>query len=170
MRKMNEEVFRRTLLTGLLAFAVLTACQPTGHPDVKVGLPLPGFALTDLDGNEIASDSLLGSPVVLNFWATWCGPCLKEIPVLQAIEREGLAKVIAISVDEDPELVPPFVERHGMEYKVLIGDPEIFERYNGVAIPYTLILDSDLKILRMTKGLVSMRAIERDLRRAAPAS
>ncbi|MEE8523132.1 MAG: TlpA disulfide reductase family protein [Thermoanaerobaculia bacterium] len=153
----------------LLAIAVI-ACQPAGHPDVKVGLAIPEFELAALDGTEIRSDSYLGTPVVLNFWATWCGPCLKEIPVLQAIERNHLAKVVAISIDEDPALVAPFVERYGMDYTVLHGGPEIFERYNGSAVPYTLVLDSNLRILRMTKGLVSMRAIERDLRRARKAS
>lgn len=160
---------RLSLAAVLLTAAGLIACQPAGHPDVKVGLPIPAFELAAPDGSEIRSDSLLGTPVVLNFWATWCGPCLQEIPVLQAIERSNLAKVVAISIDEDPTLVAPFVERHGMDYTVLVGGTETFARYNGSAVPYTLVLDADLRILRMTKGLVSMRAIERDLRRAQKA-
>ena len=153
-------------LAGLVLAAVLTACQPAGHPDVRVGLPLPAFEVSALDGAKVKSDSFLGTPVVLNFWATWCGPCLSEIPVLQAIERGNLARVVAISIDDDPSPVPAFAERHGMDYTVLHGGPEMLARYNSNAIPYTLVLDSEMRILRMTKGLVSMRAIERDLRRA----
>ncbi len=160
---------KSTLPAWLLA-AALIACRPDGHRDVKVGLPIPGFELAALDGSKVRSDELVGSPVVLNFWATWCRPCLEEIPVLQAIERNQLARVVAISIDEDSSLVAPFVERHGMDYTVLLDGAEIFARFNGYAVPYTLVLDSELRILRQTKGLVSMRAIERDLRRARETS
>jgi thiol-disulfide isomerase/thioredoxin len=167
---MTRTPIENRIFPALLLAVALAACQPAGHPDVKVGLPVPAFELTAVDGSKVKSDSFLGAPVVLNFWATWCGPCLQEIPVLQAIERSQLAKVVAISIDEDPTLVGPFVERHGMDYTVLLGGPEVFARYNGSAVPYTLVLDSELHIVRMTKGMVSMRAIERDLRRAQKAS
>ena len=154
----------------LLAVAV-AGCRAPRHPDVKVGLPIPEFELTSLDGTAVSSSSLAGTPVVLNFWATWCGPCRREIPTLQAIERGAAAKVVAIALDEEGErLVRPYVAKHGIDYTVLLGDTQLFERFNGSAVPYTLVLDSSLRIVRMYRGLISLRSLERDLRRAREAA
>ena len=159
---------RRTALTLLGLSLLFASCHVAPrHADVRVGEAIPEFQLATLDGAEVSSESYLGEPVVLNFWATWCGPCVKEIPTLKAIHRDSPAKVVTIAIDEEGEsIVRPFVEKHGIDYPVLIGDTEVFRRYNGSAVPYTLILDSSLKIVKMHRGYVSMRTIERDLRRA----
>ena len=159
---------RRIVLTLLGLSLLLTSCRVVPrHADVRVGEAIPEFQLANLDGTKVSSKSYLGEPVVLNFWATWCGPCIKEIPTLKAIHRDSPAKVVTIAIDEEgASIVRPFVEKHGIDYPVLIGDTEVFRRYNGSAVPYTLILDSSLKIVRMHRGYVSMRTIERDLRRA----
>ncbi len=153
-----------------LAAALLLAACPVAprHDDVRIGKALPAFELPALDGQEVSSASYLGEPVVLNFWATWCGPCKKEIPTLKAIHRDSPAQVVTIAIDEEGEsIVRPFVEKYGIDYPVLIADTKFFRRYNGSAVPYTLVLDSSHKIVSMHRGFVSMRTIERDLRRAA---
>ncbi len=157
------------LLYPLLAACLLAACQVTPrHADVRRGETLPAFQLPALNGEKVSSENYLGQPVVLNFWATWCGPCVKEIPTLQALHRDPSARVISIAIDKQGEsIVRPFVEKHGIDYPVLIGDVEVFRRYNGTGIPYTLVLDSSLKIVKMHRGYVSLRSLERDLRRAA---
>ncbi len=151
-----------------IAALLLAACQQAlPHDDVRIGEVMPEFRLAALSGEEVSSASYLGKPVVLNFWATWCGPCEKEIPTLKAIHRDSSAKVVTIAIDVEGEsIVRPFVEKHGIEYPVLIGDPEVFRRYNGSAVPYTLVLDASHKIVSMHRGFVSMRSLERDLRRA----
>lgn len=153
----------------VLLCLLLTSCYVgPRHEDVRQGATLPAFQLPTLDGEEISSESYLGQPVVLNFWATWCGPCVKEIPTLKTLHRDSSARVVSIAIDEQGEsIVRPFVEKHGIDYPVLIGDAELFRRYNGTGIPYTLILDSSLKIVKMRRGYVSLRSLERDLRRAA---
>ena len=157
------------LVLSLLALA-MSSCFKARHPDVKVGLPIPEFELTSLDGKSISSSSYLGTPVVLNFWATWCGPCVREIPTLQAIDRDSAARVVSIAIDQGgAREVRPFADQHGIEYTVLLGDSQLLKRFNGWAIPYTLVLDSSLRIVRMHRGLVSLRTLERDLRRAQEA-
>ena len=105
--------------------------------------------------------------MVLNFWATWCRPCVKEIPTLNAIAGRSSARVVTIAIDDGgASVVEPFVERHGIDYTVLLGDREVFQRFNGWAIPYTLVLDSSLRIVSFRRGYVSLRSLERDLRRA----
>ncbi len=153
----------------ILLCLLLAACQiAPRHADVRQGKTLPAFQLPALDGEKISSESYLGQPVVLNFWATWCGPCVKEIPTLKTLHHDSSTRVISIAIDEEGEsIVRPFVEEHDIDYPVLIGDVEFFRRYNGTGIPYTLVLDSSLKIVKMHRGYVSLRSLERDLRRAA---
>ncbi len=160
-----KRLARIALILGAL---LLAACHPAPrHDDIGVGKVIPAFELPGLGGAEVSSASYLGKPVVLNFWATWCGPCEKEIPTLKALHRDSPAKVVTIAIDVEGEsIVRPFVEKHGIEYPVLIGDPEVFRRYNGSAVPYTLVLDASHKIVSMHRGFVSMRSLERDLRRA----
>ena len=156
----------------LLAALLLTSCRAAPrHSDIAVGMEIPAFELPALGGDEVSSESYLGKPTVLNFWATWCGPCVKEIPTLKAIHRDSPANVVTIAIDEQGEsIVRPFVEKHGIDYPVLLGDTELFRRYNGTGIPYTLILDASHRIVKVHRGYVSLRSIERDLRRAASAA
>ncbi len=161
---------RKTALALALALlgSLLLGCQGGPNGEIRKGAVIPAFELPTLDGREVSSKSYLGRPMVLNFWATWCGPCVKEIPTLKAVHRDSDAHVVTIAIDEQGEaIVRPFVEKHGIDYPVLIGDVEVFRRYNGTGVPYTLILDASHKIVRTYRGYVSLRSIERDLRRAA---
>lgn len=134
---------------------------------IKKGAVIPDFQLITLDGATVDRDSLAGKPVVLNFWATWCGPCTKEIPALKEVARSGAAKVIAISLDEQGDSqVRSFVKRHRIDYTVLLEGSEVFERFEGWAIPYTLVLDASSTIVSIHHGLVSRHTLERDLRKA----
>ncbi len=159
------------LMLGLLALALGSCFPAPRNADVQVGLPIPEFELTSLDGETVSSHSYAGTPVVLNFWATWCSPCVREIPTLQKIERDSTARVVSIALDKGGGgEVRPFAERHGIDYPVLLGDSALLRRYNGRAIPYTLVLDASLRIVRMHRGLVSLRTLERDRRRRQEAS
>jgi thiol-disulfide isomerase/thioredoxin len=150
---------------GLL---LLTACGAVPrHQDIQVGQPIPPFELTSLDGTTVNSESLKGKPVVLNFWATWCGPCVREIPTLKELHRADAVRVVSIALDDEGEaVVRPFVAKQSIDYPVLLGGQEIFQRFNGYAIPYTLVLDSSLNIVEMHRGLVTSRRLEKDVRRA----
>ena len=158
----------RTQILCLTVLCWLTGCQPaTEHDDIEIGSAIPEFQLARLDGDVVSSSSYRGGPVVLNFWATWCRPCVKEIPTLRTLAEHSNAQVVTIAIDKGgADVVRPFVEKHGIGYTVLLGDREIFKRFDGWAIPYTLVLDSSLRIVSMHRGYVSLRSLERDLRRA----
>lgn len=158
----------KILLSSVSILVLLTACQPASNPDIRVGEPIPEFAIPSLDGPIVSSSTLLGSPVVLNFWATWCGPCVKEIPTLKTLAKDSGARVVTIAIDDNGAAdVQPFVDKHNIGYTVLLGDKALFQRFNGWAIPYTLVLDSSLQVVSLHRGYVSLRTLERDLRRAA---
>lgn len=158
----------RALLTAL-ALLALAGCQGmVGPPGPQEGSPAPGFALASLDGPEVELASLAGRPLVLNFWATWCGPCRHEIPHLRRLAAEDGVQVVSINLDAGggPAL-RDFVERHGINYPVLLGDGEVVREYGAWAIPYTLVLDASQKIVRIYRGTVSRHTLVGALEKAA---
>ena len=120
---------------------------------------MPSFTLSDLDGKPHSSESLIGGgPVLLNFWATWCKPCLAEQPKLKAFHAEWAAKglrVLSISVD-DPRTakqVKPFVHRHGIEFPVYLdSNQDAYRKLGGRAVPFNVLVGSGGELLSVTMG------------------
>ena len=140
----------------------------TNEPDpatVVVGSEAPSFSLKSLDGTTVKSSALRGNVVVLNFWATWCQPCMSEIPELKQVAASSKAKVIGIALDQDGlKSIKPFVASNNINYTVLVGDEEVFQRFNGVGIPYTLVLDPSQRIVKIYRGPTTREALEKDLK------
>jgi thiol-disulfide isomerase/thioredoxin len=113
-----------------------------------VARPVPNLELKDLAGHPQKLSSLRGQIVVLSFWATWCGPCLEELPRLTRLNRTYAGKnvrFIAISLDEkkDRPKIQPFLAAHNIDLEVWVGgDSDLLPRYglDGI-VPATLILD-----------------------------
>jgi len=150
---------------------LLSGCGATSDGDsgrVAVGRRAPNFSLKSLDGSTVTSRSLEGSIVVLNFWATWCAPCIKEIPDLKQFAANTDAKVIGIALDEDGlKAVKPFAARFEIDkseiYIVLLGNQDLFRRFNGLGIPYTLVLDRSQRIVKIYRGPATRESLEEDL-------
>ena len=157
---------RLKLLSCLLA-VLLAGCGDAGEPPlVEVGAAAPEFALKALDGSTFESDSLKGDVVVLNFWATYCQPCRGEIPELNQVAAKAGAKVVGIALDAgDAKAVQQFEREMNFKfnYPVLFGDEDVFRRYNGVGIPYTLIIDRSQRVAKIYRGPVNCETLERDL-------
>ncbi len=110
----------------------------------------PDFRLPDLQGREVASGTWAGKVLVLNFWATWCPPCLREMPLFASAQealREREIQVVGIAIDRAPD-VSAFIARHPVNYPILIGNPEAVElsRRLGnrtLGLPFTAIFDRD---------------------------
>ena len=157
---------------GLAALAALalTACSAEPPPRLRVGSQMPEFSLPSLAGETVASETLAGEAMVLNFWATWCQPCLKEIPELIELAAGGV-RVVGVSLDQEGEAaVRPFVEQRGMDYTILLGDQEIFQRMGGLTIPYTLVLDGSQRVVNIYRGPAKRDDIEGDLAKIEPAA
>lgn len=115
-------------------------------PQPAVGHPAPDFTLPTLDGAEFTLSALRGTPVVLNFWATWCGPCRAEMPELQsASERyEPRIRIIGVDQGESPEVVQAFMDELGVTFTVpLDADMEIGNRYRIIGMPTTFFIDKE---------------------------
>ncbi len=111
------------------------------------GQPAPEFALEDLQGRVYRLSELRGTPLVLNFWATWCPPCRAEMPLLEyhAQVLQGQVLFLAINYRETRDLVEPFVEELGLTYMKVLLDPqgEASARYNVLALPTTFFVDAE---------------------------
>lgn len=153
--------------------ASVAAQEPVPGAGVKVvlsdkPLPLPTFTLTDLDGKTIDQQAWKGKVVILNFWATWCGPCRAEIPDLIALQNKYKDQlvVIGLSVDEGPaDGVKKFVTEHQMNYPVAIVNKEIEQLFGGVtAIPSTFVLTTDGRMVQRHIGQLNAIGIEQEVR------
>jgi thiol-disulfide isomerase/thioredoxin len=115
------------------------------------------FALKNLKGKKVQLSSYKGKVVLVAFWATWCGPCKKEMPELQKFARahkdQGV-EVIAISIDQfaDRVKIAPFLEKNGLDITVLLEEPEQLTSYNYRAIPALYVIDREGKIAHARTG------------------
>jgi thiol-disulfide isomerase/thioredoxin len=138
--------------------------------DVK-GQTAPDFTLKSVDGKDLKLSDLRGKAVLLNFWATWCGPCKVEIPWFMELEKQygpqGLV-VVGVAMDDDAEkVVPKFTQEMKMDYTVLLGTEKVADLYGGVeGLPMTFYIDRDGKIVKKVAGLASHSEIEDGIKAA----
>jgi thiol-disulfide isomerase/thioredoxin len=136
-----------------------------------MGLTAPDFAATDATGANFQLSDYAGKVVLLNFWATWCAPCQKEMPWFAEFQREygnqGLA-VIGISLDEGGwKSVRPAIEALKINYRVALGNDALIKKYGGVeSLPETLLISGDGRILVKHVGITSKGQYEREIVRA----
>ena len=133
--------------------------------------PSPAFTLTDLDGREVSPASLRGKVVIVNFWATWCGPCRAEIPDLVALQAKykDTLQVVGISEDEaGVDVVKRFAAEHKINYPVAMITPEIEKLFPGIsALPTSYILDRESRIVQKHVGMLTARTTEYEARHLA---
>ncbi|MBI2815919.1 MAG: TlpA family protein disulfide reductase [Acidobacteria bacterium] len=144
-----------------------SAARPPAVPALR-GKPAPNFELPDLKGSKGSAADFKNKVLLVNFWATWCAPCIVEIPWFVEFQQkygpQGL-QVIGISLDETGSKdVQLFVEKYKMAYPVLMGDESTAELFGGIlGLPTTFIVDRDGKYYSMHRGLVNREALEEEL-------
>ena len=129
----------------------------------------PDFELKDANGHTVHLSDYRGKVVLLDFWATWCGPCKIEIPWFQEFERQNKDKgfaVLGVAMDEEGwDVVKPFAQHMNINYRLLIGNDSIAEQFGGVdALPTTFLIDRDGKIAAVHVGLSGKREFEDGIR------
>jgi peroxiredoxin len=132
--------------------------SPKGLISANVGDLRPDLVLLDTNGKPHHLSEFHGKRVLINFWATWCPPCLAEMPALQTVQHNFAdqgAIVLGIAMD-DPERVRIFLKAHPVDYPILIGelDPNTSARLGDVdeVLPFSLLLDANGRILAAQRG------------------
>ena len=141
---------------------MLLAC---GETDVARRVrPAPAFALTDLQGKTVSLADFAGRTVVIDFWATWCTPCKKQIPVLNAFHESPAGRDVALlgfalhAVGRD--VVQHFAREHGIQYPVLLGEESLAFDYGAPGFPALAVVDPQGRIDSLHLGVIGRAALE----------
>jgi cytochrome c biogenesis protein CcmG/thiol:disulfide interchange protein DsbE len=152
---------------GLSSPCSSQALPPLAGKGLALGQAAPAFWLKDLNGKPLDLAAFRGKVVLLDFWATWCAPCLKEIPHfvdLQNRYRDRGLQVIGISLDDEAAPVRAFYQRLKMNYPVAIGDAALAERYGGIlGLPVAFVIGCDGRIRAEHAGETDVSVFERDI-------
>jgi len=172
MRRALHPRFVLFLITSLLlcffpSFSVAQDQQPAirfvRNPD-----PAPDFKLIGLDGKPVTLADSHGKVILLNFWATWCGPCraeLYDLIDLQAKYKDRFQILSLIVDDDDSATIQAVVEKYGINYPVALAPNEIRMQYGGIAaLPTSFVLDTEGRIVQKHEGLRDPRLYETEIR------
>jgi thiol-disulfide isomerase/thioredoxin len=131
----------------------------------------PAFKLDTLDGKPISLADAHGKVILLNFWATWCGPCRAEIPDLIELQNKykDHLQIIGLTVDDDdPAAIKKVVEKTGINYPVAMASNEVRMKYGGIAaLPTSFMLDSEGRVMQKHEGLRDPLLYELEIRALA---
>jgi len=138
----------RRLFAAVSGILILAGC---GKAPTSAVRPAPSFELSDLNGGKASLASFKGKVVVMDFWATWCGPCLGELPDYVAFAEKNRARgveVVGVVFDSgEPREVQDFVREHRVTYRQLLGTDDVAEAFGGnQGFPTTFVIDADGRI------------------------
>lgn len=163
-----KNVFVNWVLPVVAAIAVYAVIQALRAPEVETGEggTAPVFTLMSTTGQRVALEDFRGQPVLLNFWATWCGPCKTELPELNTFAAEH-PEVAVLGVALDSGTLPVLKAAQatlGIDYEVLRGNAGVQSRYGVKTIPTTFLLDASGVIQESKVGTVTARQLARWVR------
>ena len=129
----------------MLASGLIVPGCSSSNQAPEIGKLAPDFQLISLDGRTVSLSDYRGKPVLLNFWASWCGPCQYEMPFLQQTYEKWTGRglvVLAVNLQESPDVVKEFMVDFGLSLPVLLAtDPKVPLSYNVRGIPATFFID-----------------------------
>ena len=128
----------------VVLFALGLQRDPSAIPSPLIDRAAPAFDLPTLDGGRLTLAQLQGAPVVVNFWASWCAPCLQEHPLLMELARSGV-RIVGVNYKDDPRAAAQWLERHGNPFAVIAQDRDgrVGLDWGVYGVPETFALDAN---------------------------
>jgi thiol-disulfide isomerase/thioredoxin len=160
------------LVVALMLYVGFHMARRTGStPRIARSTVAPDFSLESLDGKSVRLSDLRGKAVLLNFWATWCGPCKIEMPWFVELQNQYGAQglqIIGVAMDDaSKEDIAKFAKDMGVNYPILIGKESIGDQYGGIpALPETFFIGRDGKMVDKIIGLKGKSEIEDAVKKA----
>ena len=166
------------MTTKVVAVAVMLLAVVSVRGEQAVGTAAPAFSLKDLKGADVTMAQQRGKVVLVNFWATWCGPCKAEMPILVKLQKvHGPAGLVVLGVSMDEEgasAINPWLKKTKfmvdgasapMNFPLLIGTPQMATAYGEVeALPATFIVDRQGKVVQRIDGPIEFKDIDRTVK------
>lgn len=180
MKRNSAAIFIIALVVAIMVYAgvrnsrpkvspMIGATQPLAFGEVK-GKEAPDFALQDLQGKQVKLSDFRGKAVLLNFWATWCGPCKIEMPWFVELQKQygpqGL-EIVGVALDDSgKDEIQKFAKEMGVNYTILQGQDAVGDAYGAIGLPTTFYIDRSGKIIDSASGLVSRSEIEDNVKKS----
>jgi len=174
MNKLLKVMMVITLALVMTSGFAMVGCSSSSTAEgTQIGDLAPDFQFQNQEGQASSLSNLRGKPVMLNFWATWCGPCVSEMPYLQEVYEEystDQLDVLTINIDASSSKVSQFLQSHKLSLPVLLGyKTEVAQRYSVRYIPTTFFIDKEGIIQAQHVGAFpSKEAIEEDIDKIMP--
>lgn len=150
-------MFKRISLFLVFAAAV-SGCGDGEVGSIAVGEKAPVFSLANLRGDRVSLSDFRRGTTLVNFWASWCDPCKKEVPILNELQQSLSASgvtIVGVSVEEPKSAVDAFVRKHQIQYPVLLdSNGKISRRYGLIGLPMNVIVDREGVISMVKAGAV----------------
>ena len=165
MKKRQKGFFICAMCFIVIVSLGLLSCQNTRAENIA-----PNFSLKDLNGASFSLSETKGKVVILDFWATWCPPCRKEIPDFELLhkqyQKDGLV-MVGVALDRGgADVVKSFVAQNGVTYKIVLGDQKVSNLYGGITgIPTTFIIDRQGHIVNKFVGYRNKGVFENEIKK-----
>lgn len=157
----------RVLLAFALLLGLVANASAKAPVKLKVGDAAPQFALTDLQGHPFDLKALRGKIVLIDFWASWCAPCIVAIPHLSQLQKKYGAhgfQVVGVSMDDTAKTTKETMQKIRFNYPVVLGDAKLGNLYGGVlGLPLQFLVGADGKILAIRSGEVTPTALDKEI-------
>ena len=144
---------RITLFWSILCIILLINCGTKGS--VNKSDAAQDFTLKTVSGEQITLSSLKGNVIIIDFWATWCPPCQRSIPVLAELYNKYHERgftVLGISTSDSEDILRPFIREKNIPYPILLGSNEVAKQYGVTGIPHMVIIDKKGRITKTQVG------------------
>jgi thiol-disulfide isomerase/thioredoxin len=142
----KRNAFAACVVIFVLAM-ILSGCArrpPESGPEAEINQPAPGFKLPDLTGQQVSLDQFKGKIVLLDFWATWCGPCRQTMPVVENLQKEYVDSMVllAINLQESRDVVRDYIRAQNIHSRILLDEEgTVGSMYGAAEIPLQVLID-----------------------------
>lgn len=158
-----KKVIAIIVFIGLIGYTIYTTAftEQTAVEGLEKGNLAPDFELTTLDGDKVKLSDFRGKKVLLNFWASWCGPCRAEMPDMQELHKEGRDDLVILAVnatqtEKGKESPAEFIKELGLTFPTVLDEKgEVSKKYQVIALPTSYFIDSEGKINEKYTGTLS---------------